>query len=312
MKATASPTPWFGVSTVCAPVRSTGRTSVLWTPGRWGDSEVMHLTPEEIRALAQELFGAETSGKPIEPISTRYPQADVEDAYAIQVEGVRLRVSPADPVRGHKVGLTARVMQEQFGVRTPDFGQLRATMFHPEGQPLSTADLIAPRVEPEISFVLRRPLAGPGVTVADVLAATDFVVPSLEIIDSRIADWKIGIVDTIADNASSALVVVGGSRTQLSDIDPRLIGVTLRSNGEVVETGASAAVLGNPATAVAWLANTLAVHGQNLKEGDLIMPGSCTRAVALVPGQTVRADFDVLGHVSVSFTEAPDPKAEAA
>jgi 2-keto-4-pentenoate hydratase len=261
----------------------------------------MSLTPGEVRSLAEELLEAERSGKPIDPISGRYPAATVEDAYRIQVEGMGLRVQSGDPVRGHKVGLTAKVMQRQFGVDTPDFGQLRASMFHQEGTPLNPADLIAPRVEPEVSFVLGRSLEGPGVTVADVLAATEFVVPSLEIIDSRIKDWQIGIVDTIADNASSALVVVGGNRTQLSDIDPRLIGVTLRANGEVVETGASGAVLGNPAAAVAWLANTLATHGQTLRAGDLIMPGSCTRAVPLEPGLTVRADFDVLGHVSVTF-----------
>lgn len=264
----------------------------------------MPLTPDEVRLLAQELLEAERSGKPIDPISKRYPAATVEDAYRIQVDGIRLRVEAGDVLRGHKVGLTAKVMQQQFGVNTPDFGQLRASMFHPEGTPLNPADLIAPRVEPEISFVLGRPLEGPGVTVADVLSATEFVVPSLEIIDSRIKDWQIGIVDTIADNASSSLVVVGGNRTQLCDIDPRLIGVTLRCNGEVVETGASGAVLGNPAAAVAWLANTLAEHRQKLREGDLIMPGSCTRAVPLTPGQTVRADFDVLGHVSVTFVDS--------
>jgi 2-keto-4-pentenoate hydratase len=267
----------------------------------------MPLTRDEVRALAAELLWAEQTGTPIEPISQRYPAATTDDAYAIQVEGVRLRVADSDPVRGHKVGLTAKAMQQQFGVDTPDFGVLRASMFHPESTPLRTTDLIAPRAEPEVSFVLGRPLRGPGVTVADVLAATEFVVPSLEIIDSRIQDWRIGIVDTIADNASSALVVVGGNRVRLDDVDPRLIGVTLRDNGEVVETGASGAVLGNPATAVAWLANTLAAYQTGLREGDLIMPGSCTRAVPLMAGHTVRADFDVLGHVSVSFVDAEAP-----
>jgi 2-keto-4-pentenoate hydratase len=269
----------------------------------------MPLSTDDIKALARELLQAEQTRKPIEPISKRYPEATIEDAYHIQVEGARLRVTDRDPVRGHKIGLTARAMQQQFGVETPDFGQLRASMFHPEGVPICTADLIAPRVEPEVSFVLARPLQGPGVTVADVLAATHFVVPSLEVIDSRISDWKIGIVDTIADNASSALVVVGGTRTDLADIDPRLIGVTLRVNGEVVETGASGAVLGNPAAAVAWLANTIGAYGQSLHEGDLIMPGSCTRAIPLVAGHTVRADFDMLGHVSVSFVEAAEKEA---
>lgn len=263
----------------------------------------MALTPDQVNQLAAELLDAEEKSSPIEPISARFPSATIDDAYAIQVEGVRLRVQRGDPVRGHKVGLTARVMQEQFGVDTPDFGQLRASMFHFEGTPVKSTALIAPRVEPEISFVLARPLHGPGVTAADVLAATDFVVPSLEVIDSRIKDWQINIVDTIADNASSAMVVIGGNRTHLSEIDPRLIGVTVRADGEVVETGTSGAVLGNPVNAVAWLANTLAEHGQGMEAGDLVMPGSCTRAIPLLPGSTVSADFDVLGHVSITVVD---------
>lgn len=280
-----------------------------WATAR--DSGAMPLTPDVINQLAKELLLAEQAREPIDPISARYPEATVDDAYAIQVEGVRLRVEAGDPVKGHKVGLTAKVMQQQFGVDSPDFGQLRASMFHLEGQPLSTVDLIAPRVEPEITFVLKRPLRGPGVTVTDVLAATDFVVPSLEIIDSRIKDWQIGIVDTIADNASSALVVIGGTRVSLRDLDPRLIGVTLRRDGEIVETGASGAVLGNPAHAVAWLANTLGAHGKGLEAGDVVMPGTCTRAIPLQPGTTVRADFDLIGHVSVSFVEQATTKGNA-
>ncbi len=177
-------------------------------------------------------------------------------------------------------------------------------MFHDEGTPLLVSELVAPRIEPEISFVLGRPLRGPAVTVTDVLAATEFVVPALEVVDSRIKDWQITIIDTIADNASSARVVVGGNRTSLAEIDPRAIGVRLSAGGEVVETGASDAVLGNPARAVAWLANTLAPYDRGLEPGDLVMPGSCTRAIPLVPGTTVRADFDVLGPVSITFGDA--------
>ncbi|HWD03304.1 MAG TPA: fumarylacetoacetate hydrolase family protein [Amycolatopsis sp.] len=266
----------------------------------------MALSEEDVHRLARQLWDAEREAAPIEPISARHSSADVDDAYRIQLEGVRLRAEAGDVVRGHKVGLTARVMQQQFGVARPDFGHLLASMFHPEGEPLPVDELIAPRVEPELAFVLDKPLRGPGVTVADVLAATAFVLPALEIIDSRIQDWRIGIVDTEADNASSARVVLGGTRTPVSEVDPRLIGVVLRRGGEIVETGASGAVLGNPAQAVAWLANTIASHGGMLNVGDLIMPGTCTRAVDLAPGDTVRADFDQLGHVSVSFSSSTE------
>jgi 2-keto-4-pentenoate hydratase len=266
----------------------------------------MALSEEDVRRLARDLWEAERGSTAIVPISGRYPGADIDDAYRIQLEGVRLRGAAGDRVRGHKVGLTARVMREQFGVDRPDFGHLLASMFHPEGEPLPVDALIAPRVEPEVAFLLDSPLEGPGVTVADVLAATAFVLPALEIIDSRIQDWRIGIVDTVADNASSARVVLGGTRTSITDVDPRLIGVVLRRNGEIVETGASGAVLGNPAQAVAWLANTIAGHGGVLRAGDLIMPGTCTRAVDLRPGDTVRADFDGLGHVGISFSAAAE------
>jgi 2-keto-4-pentenoate hydratase len=198
-------------------------------------------------------------------------------------------------------------MQQQFGVDRPDFGHLLGSMFHPEGEPLPVESLIAPRVEPELAFVLNAALQGPGVTVADVLAATDFLLPALEIIDSRIEDWQIGIVDTVADSASSAKVVLGGTGTPISEVDPRLIGVVLRRNAEIVQTGASGAVLGNPAQAIAWLANTIASQGGSLKSGDLIMPGTCTRAIEMEPGDTVRADFEHLGHVGVSFSAASIP-----
>ncbi|MGW3284295.1 2-keto-4-pentenoate hydratase [Streptomyces sp. NPDC001002] len=272
----------------------------------------MALSEEDVDRLAGELWNAERSSAPIQPISARHPDADIDDAYRIQLAGVRLRVDGGDRVRGHKVGLTARVMRQQFGVSRPDFGHLLASMFHAEGEPLPIDELIAPRVEPEVAFVLNAPLRGPGVTVADVLAATAFVLPALEIIDSRIEDWRIGIVDTVADNASSARVVLGGKRTSVSEVDPRLLGVVLRRNGEVVETGATGAVLGNPAQAVAWLANTIASHGGVLNAGDLIMPGTCTRAVAMEPGDTVRADFEQLGHVGVSFSTAASTEKGAA
>ncbi len=149
--------------------------------------------------------------------------------------------------------------------------------------------------------MLGKPLAGPGVTVADVIRATDYILPSIEIVDSRVADWKIKIADTIADNASSAAVILGGRPTRLTDVDPALIGALLRKNGETVETGCSGAVLGNPVNAVAWLANKVAAFGVTLEPGHVIMPGSCTRMVPIAAGDVIRADFDGLGHVTATF-----------
>lgn len=285
--------------TLLAPARA--MTVTLMTTSTSGSATT--LGDAQVAELAQELYDAERSGVPRQPISERFPTATIADAYAIQAAGTKLRRDAGELVRGRKVGLTAKVMQTQFGVDEPDYGVLLGSMFHYENTPLSSSALIAPRVEPEVSFVLAESLEGPGVTVADVLAATAFVVPSLEIIDSRIKDWKITIVDTIADNASSARVVVGGAPTRLDQVDPRTIGVVLRRNGAIVETGASGAVLGNPAAAIAWLANTLAPFGERLEAGDLIMPGTCTRAIEVAPGDTIRAEFDTLGDVTVSFVD---------
>jgi 2-keto-4-pentenoate hydratase len=174
-------------------------------------------------------------------------------------------------------------------------------MFLYEEDVVEVGRFLQPRVEIEVAFVLGRPLAGPGVTVADVIRATEFVMPSLEIVDSRVEGWRIRLPDTIADNASSGAVVLGGSPTRLTDVDVRLIGATLRSNGELRETGASGAVLGNPVVAVAWLANKVAAFGVSLQEGHVVMPGSCTRMIPVRAGDVVRADFDRLGHVSVAF-----------
>jgi 2-keto-4-pentenoate hydratase len=200
------------------------------------------------------------------------------------------------------VGLSAKAMQQMLGVHEPDYGHLLADMFVDEGSTVPMSLFCQPRAEIEVAFVLGRPLCGPGVTIADVVRATDYVLPSIEIVDSRVTDWKIKIQDTIADNASSAAIVLGGRPTRLHDIDPALIGANLRKNGEVVETGCSGAVLGNPAIAVAWLANKVAQFGVTLEPGHVIMPGSCTRMVPIAAGDHIRADFDGLGHVAVRFS----------
>jgi 2-keto-4-pentenoate hydratase len=259
------------------------------------------MDPVDRERAAAALALAERECAPIPPLLETWPAMTLDDAYEIQLLNVRRRIEAGAVVRGHKIGLTSRAMQAMLGVDEPDYGHLLHDMFVAEGEMFPAAKCCAPRVEPEVAFVLGDRLSGPGCSAADVLRATTFVVPALEIIDSRIADWRIGLGDTVADNASSAAVVLGGRATAATSVDLRLLGVVLRRNGEIVETGATGAALGNPVTAVAWLANKLHVLGTVLERGQVVMPGSCTRAVDVAAGDHIRADFDVLGHVSVSF-----------
>jgi 2-keto-4-pentenoate hydratase len=192
-------------------------------------------------------------------------------------------------------------MQQMLGVDEPDYGHLLDNMFVAKGGVVPAGDLCQPRVEFELAFVLGAALPAPGCTFADVLRATAYVTPAIEIIDSRIRDWKIALCDTIADNASSARVVLGGRAAGVTDVDLRLLGVLGWKNGELVETGASGAVLGNPATAVAWLANKLHELGGRLEPGHVVMPGSCTRAIPVEAGDVITAEFAQLGALTVSF-----------
>ncbi len=259
------------------------------------------LSDVERRAAADALAEAERKCRPIEPLTTTWPALDVVDAYEIQRLNVARRVEAGASVRGHKVGLSSRAMQEMMGVNEPDYGHLLDDMFVFEGDRVQTGQLCYPRVEVEVAFVLGAPLPGASCNVADVIRATEFVLPAIEIIDSRIADWKIGLPDTIADNASSARVVLGGRPVRLEDVDVRQIGAALRVNDRLVDTGAAAAVLGNPITAVAWLARKVSDFGVSLEAGHVVLPGSCTRAADVAPGDVVRADFDRLGPVEVGF-----------
>ncbi len=259
------------------------------------------LTPEQLDAAALSLWEADASKRSIAPLTETYPGIDVVDAYEIQLRNVAKRLARGAQVRGHKVGLSAKAMQQMLGVHEPDYGHLLGDMFVDAGASVAMSRFCQPRAEVEVAFVLGQRLEGPGVTVADVVRATECILPSIEIVDSRISDWRIKIQDTVADNASSAGVVLGVNRTKLTDIDPALIAATLTKNGEIVETGSSGAVLGNPAVAVAWLANKVAEFGVALEVGNVIMPGSCTRMVPVAAGDHVRADFEGLGHVDVRF-----------
>jgi 2-keto-4-pentenoate hydratase len=238
---------------------------------------------------------------PINPLTATFPGLSIDDAYVVQLAWVADQVRGGRAVRGHKVGLTSAVMQQQLGVDQPDFGHLLDGMIFSEPDVVPMSGLIQPRIEPEIAFVLGEDLAGPGITVEDAARAVDYVVPALEVIDSRIVDWRITIADTIADNASSAAVILGRSRYNLADVDLQHAKVSLTRNGEVVGTGTTGDVMGNPLHALVWLANTLGLRGQSLRAGHVVLPGSCTASVTVDLGDVVSASFDTVGDVTAHF-----------
>ncbi|MEU6932988.1 2-keto-4-pentenoate hydratase [Streptomyces sp. NPDC046374] len=259
------------------------------------------LTDRQRHEAAELLRSAEHGVTPIAPLTAAFPGIDAEDAYEIQLVNVRRRLAAGAEVRGHKVGLSSPVMQRMMGVDEPDYGHLLHDMELRPDVPVPAARYCHPRVEVEVGFVLGEDLPGETCTPADVLAATERVVPALELIDSRIRDWRITIADTIADNASSAGYVIGEGRDprelDLGAIDARLTG----GDGALLAEGRSDAVLGDPARSVAWLARTVARFGVSLKKGHLVLPGSCTRAVDVAAGATFTAGFSGLGSVSLSF-----------
>jgi 2-keto-4-pentenoate hydratase len=258
-----------------------------------------------VERLAEQLWRAEVDGRPIEPLTDTHPDLTVQEAYAVQSVNLARRVAGGRLVRGHKVGLTSKAMQELLGVDEPDFGVLLDDMFVEEGCTLGVGALLQPRVEAEIAFVLGRDLAGPGVNTADVVTATAGVLPALEVVDSRIAQWRIRLVDTVADNASCGRVVLGGRLTPITAVDLRLVGVLFYRNGVPIDSGAGAAALGNPAVCVAWLANTLGRLGSGLRAGDVVLPGALHRMVPVRLGDVFRAEFAHLGDVTVAFSQDP-------
>jgi 2-keto-4-pentenoate hydratase len=256
------------------------------------------LTADQRVEAADRLYAAERDRRPIPPLIKDFPEIDAVDSYEIQLHNIRRRHRP---VLGHKVGLSSLAMQQMMGVNEPDYGHLLDDMALHEGVPADASRYCYPRVEVEVAFILGADLPGEGCTEEDVLAATEAVAPSIELIDSRILDWRISLPDTIADNASSAGFVLGSARVRPSDVDIRAIDASLWRNGEQVAKGRSDAVLGNPVTAVAWLAGKVAGFGVRLKAGHIVLPGSCTRAIDARPGDEFRAEFTGLGDVSLTF-----------
>ncbi|BBY02249.1 2-keto-4-pentenoate hydratase [Mycobacterium seoulense] len=250
---------------------------------------------------ARRLYAAQANSSPIPPLTESYPSLGVAEAYSVQRRNLARHLGAGARLRGHKIGLTSAPMQALLGVSEPDFGYVLDSMVLAEGTTVRRAAFCTPRVEPEVAFLLRAPLRGPGVTAAEVMAATEAVAAALEIVDSRIADWRITLADTVADNASSGAVVLG-QWVPIADAPP-LPGTTaaLYLNDTLAETGCGTAVMGDPAVAVAWLANALAEYGTAIEAGQFVMSGSYTTAAFVEAGDRAAASITGLGAVSVSF-----------
>ncbi len=261
----------------------------------------MKLDQKTILGLAEHLENAELQAREVTMITGEHPQMDWDDAYAIQDEIRRRKEGRGQRTAGLKAGLTSFAKMKQMGVDTPVFGFVSDYMARPDGGEIRHAELIHPKVEAEICIVTKAPLKGPGCNVAAVMAATDFVVPAVEIIDSRYRDFKFDLKSVIADNTSSSRFVVGGRPRDLADLDLRTLGVVLEINGEIRSMAAGAAVLGNPLAAVAMMANHLGRRGRDIPAGSFIMTGGVTEALRVEPGDNVAVRFQDLGTVSMRF-----------
>lgn len=261
------------------------------------------LSREDIVRLCERVEGAQTRAYAIPKLTDEYPGMTIGDGYAVQLELRRRFLARGHKQVGWKAGLTSKAKMKQMGVDVPSIGFLTDRMARPENAAISTADLVHPRVECEVAFVMKEELKGPGCTAGAVLAATDYVLPAVEIIDSRFSGFKFDLPSVVADNGSSARFVGGGRARYAKDLDLRTLGVVLEKNGEIVAMGASAAVLGHPAEAIAMLVNILAELGESLPAGSFVMSGGITEAIAVKPGDSVVARFQELGSVSMRFVE---------
>ncbi|UCV17814.1 2-oxopent-4-enoate hydratase [Ferribacterium limneticum] len=254
-----------------------------------------------IEKLGDELYDALVAGKTVSPLTSRGFDITIEDAYYIQQRMLSRRLENGEKVIGKKIGVTSKPVMNLLGVHQPDFGYLLDGMVYNEGESIEMSSLIQPKAEGEIAFLLKKDLQGPGVTAAEVLAATEGVMACFEIVDSRITDWKIKIQDTVADNASCGVFVLGDQLVDISNIDLGLCGMVLEKNGEIVVTGAGAATMGHPVNAMVWLANTLGKLGITLKAGDIVLSGAMGAMVPVVKGDNLRMTIGGLGGCSVRF-----------
>ncbi|ODU77599.1 MAG: 2-keto-4-pentenoate hydratase [Bordetella sp. SCN 68-11] len=263
----------------------------------------MTTSSEAIRRAADLLFEAGTSGVPVAPIRDLLEAGDVAAAYAVQEINTRRALDAGRRLVGRKIGLTSLAVQKQLGVDQPDYGMLFADMARPEALDVSLADVMQPKVEAEIAFVLGRDLDGEQLTVADLFRAIDYAVPAIEIVGSRVAKWDIRITDTIADNASSGLYVLGSRPVRLGDFDPRLCGMVMEKAGEPVSVGAGAACMGSPLNATLWLAQVMAKAGYPMRAGDTILSGALGPMVPVAPGDVFDVAIEGLGSVRAAFSK---------
>jgi 2-oxo-hept-3-ene-1,7-dioate hydratase len=262
------------------------------------------LATDTIQALARELYDARKTRTPLRHFSQRHPGMTIEDGYAIQRAWVRLELADGRCIKGRKIGLTSRAMQQASQITEPDYAPLMDDMFFDNGSDIPIERFIAPRIEVELAFILGKPLEGPGVTLFDVLSATEYVTPAIEIIDARIEQFDREtkamrkVFDTISDFAANAGIVLGGRPVRPLDVDLRWVGALLHKNGVIEETGLAAGVLNHPATGVAWLANKIAPYDERLNAGDVVLAGSFTRPTTAQRGDAIHADYGPLGSVA--------------
>ncbi|MBV1695947.1 MAG: 2-oxo-hepta-3-ene-1,7-dioic acid hydratase [Hyphomicrobiales bacterium] len=254
---------------------------------------------ERMRA-AEHLIEAGRTRRQGRQLSQMFPSIGFDDAYAIQSEVIRRRLGEGRRVIGHKIGLTSKAMQRSSGIDEPDYGVLLDDMMYADGARIPADRFCVPRIEVELAFVLGKPLKGPGIGLIDVLRATEYVIPSLELIDARLQDPR-KIFDTISDNGAAAGIVLGGRPVGATEVDLRWVGAALYKNGEIEETGLASGVMGHPAMGIAWLANKVGPHDVTLEAGHVMLSGSFTRPIWVKPGDTVHADFGALGNVAVQF-----------
>ncbi|MEW6122000.1 MAG: 2-oxo-hept-4-ene-1,7-dioate hydratase [Pseudomonadota bacterium] len=259
------------------------------------------LTEDERRRGAEEILRAEHERKPVLQLSKTFPQMEIEDAYRVQDLWAEARIAAGARMVGHKIGLTSRAMQMASKMTEPDYGRILDDALFNDGAQIPAAHFIKPRLEVELAFIMGEDLSGPGARIYDVMRATEYVVPALEIIDYR-TEVPRAIVDTIADNAAFGAIVVGGRVIRPMDVDVRWVGATLSKNGIIEESGVSAAIMGHPAAGIAWLVNKLHAVGAKLEKGQIVLAGSFARPIDIAQGDIVTADYGPLGSLSVSFT----------
>ncbi len=265
----------------------------------------MSLNPERISALGDELFDALLARRTLAPLTIREPDIDIDDAYHVSLRFLERRQTQGDKLVGKKIGVTSKPVQDMLGVHQPDFGFLLKSMQAADGSTVSLTQhkLIQPRAEGEIAFVLKKDLKGPGITKEQVLDATDYVLPCFEIVDSRIQDWKIKIQDTVADNASCGVFVLGKDRIAPRQLNLAAVKMEIRKNGTHAASGLGSAVQGHPAAAVAWLANTLGGFGIPFLAGEIILSGSLAPLLPALPGDRFEMTLEGIGSASVAFTD---------